>query len=84
MSNEKTLELVRSILTQAIEISHNSIIDVFVDYASHVDSITVRVYLKGWSENLEKDFYRYVYLTDKDSLEQLNYIDKYLLEIRKE
>ena len=83
MNNEKKLELVRQILTQAIEISTNSIIDIFVDFASHVNTVSVRVYLNGWSYEGEFDFSDYVRLNDNDCIIKLNYIDKYLKEIRK-
>lgn len=83
MNNEKKLELVRQILTQAIEISTSSIIDIFVDFASHVNTVSVRVYLNGWSYEGEFDFSDYVRLNDNDCIIKLNYIDKYLKEIRK-
>lgn len=77
-TNEKKLELVQRILRQAIEISTNSIIDIFVDFASHVDSICVRVYLEGWEFEKNADLREQIYLDREDCIEKLNYIDKYL------
>ena len=81
--NEKKLELVGQILTQAIEISTNSIIDVFVDFASHVNSLYVRVYLDGWNFEDKPNFNDYVRLDSNDCIEKLNYIKEYLSKIRK-
>lgn len=54
--NKKELELVRSILTQAIEISSTSVIDVFVNYSGHVDYIGIQVYLQGWNVDIKADY----------------------------
>ena len=54
--NKKELELVRQILTQAIEISSNSVIDVFVNYSGHVDYIGIQVYLQGWNVDIKADY----------------------------
>ena len=85
MNNEKKLDLVQRILKQAVEISSNSIIDVFIDFSSHVQLLTVKVYLEGWNpesnEDYRKDIWFNIY-SEKTCLEQLEEITKYLEEVQ--
>lgn len=81
MNNKKKLELAQQILTQAIEISSNSSIDVFVDFASHVNLITVKVFLNGWSEGVREDYRKDIWFSvfsEDRCLTELNEITKYL------
>lgn len=82
-TNEKKLTLVLGILEQAIEISSNSIIDIFVDFSSHVNLLSVKVYVNGWDYDSDFDFNEYVYINDKNCIEKLNYIDSYLKRLKR-
>ena len=46
---------ITTILGKAMDISENTEVDVFVDYAPHCKSIDVRVFNNGWSYNLKPD-----------------------------
>lgn len=89
MTNKrKKLELVQRILKQALEISTNTSIDVFVDYASHVKSISVKVFLKGWCNQNNPDLNESIYIDndyiEPECIEKLKEIEKYLKNIEKE
>lgn len=80
-------DLVTQILSLAIEISTTSIIDIFVDYSSHVKGLSVRILLKGWSaldNELKYDFNRMIYLDWEDSEEKLKKVLDYLKKIKEE
>lgn len=84
-NKKKKLDLVQRILKQAIEISSNNIIDVFVEYASHVELLTVRVFLKGWNNDNVADYKQEVWFRvydEKTCLKQLEDTIKYLEEIK--
>ena len=80
MNNLKDkIALVTAITEQSIEISDNSIIDIFVDYSSHIKSLSVKVLLNGWSEgNYKPDFNKTIYLdwnnAEKELQEALDYL----------
>mgnify|MGYP003418254787 CR=1 FL=1 len=81
MINEKELELVQRILKQAIEISSNSIIDVFVEFASHVNLISVKVFLEGWNSNKREDYRKDVWFkvfSEDKCIKELEEITRYL------
>ena len=40
--------------------------DAFYDYAAHVNWVTVRVYLGGWSDNLEGVSFKYLPTLEAD------------------
>lgn len=65
---DKKIELVTQILTLSMEISTTSIIDIFVEYSSHVQALHVRCILNGWKPDCEYDFEKGIYL-DWDSSE---------------
>ena len=87
MNNKrKKLALVQRILKQAVEMSSNNIIDVFVDWSSHVELLTVKVFLNGWDENHTEDYRKEVWFRVHDEvmcLKQLQEILKYLEGVRK-
>lgn len=76
----KKLELARQILTQAIELSTTTIIDVFVDFSSHTKGLTVRVMLEGWKEETTTDYSKTIYIdwpnSEKDLQEVIDYLEK--------
>lgn len=78
-SLDKNIELVRQILTQAIKLSTSTIIDVFVDFASHTKGLSVRVILEGWKEESTTDYSKTIYIdwpnSEKDLQEVLNYLE---------
>lgn len=79
--NKKKLESVQRILKQAIEISTNSDIDVFVSYSGHVDYIEIRVYLQGWNSESEADYKTEIWSSIRDEdycLKQLEEASEYL------
>ena len=79
----KNIELVRQILTQSIEISNNSIIDIFVEFSSHTKGLNIRVMLEGWSEQAKTDLNKTIYIDWPGSKEKLNEILDYLKSIRR-
>jgi hypothetical protein len=84
MITTKKIALVRSILELSIEITNSSVVDVFVDYSGHVNCLTVKVYLDGWSpERLQNDYYKILYL-DRDNVNELTKIIDYLKLIKEE
>ena len=81
--NEK-IDLVRSILSLSIEITNNSITDVFCSYSGHTNGLTVSVILDGWkSENPKTDYREIIYL-DRVSVKKLQEIIDYLKLIKEE
>lgn len=63
MINNKKIALVLAILELSIEITNKSDVDIFCDFASHVNSFTVKVVLNGWNnESYETDLYKTMYL----------------------
>lgn len=58
MNKRKKLALIQRILKQAVEMSTNNSIDVFVDWSSHVELLTVKVFENGWSEANPTEDYR--------------------------
>lgn len=82
MNNKrKKLDLVQRILKQAVEMSSNNIIDVFVDWSSHVELFTVRVFLEGWENNDKEDYRKDVWFRifdEEDCIKQLREILEYL------
>ena len=66
----KIMKLVLDIMQLAVEISENTKTDVFVEYAGHVDQLSVRIYEYGWRKGKEH-YDRYVYLdTDENRTEE--------------
>lgn len=85
MNKIKKLALVQRILKQAVKISSNSIIDVSVEYTSHVELLTVRVYLKGWNRNDEADYRQEVWFriyNEEDCIKKLEEILRYLKGVK--
>ena len=78
MINNKKIALVSAILELSIEITNKSDIDIFCDFASHVNSFTVKVVLNGWNNgDYETDLYKTIYLNwecEAELQEVLNYI----------
>lgn len=76
---DKITELVLDIMKLGVEISKNTKTDVFVEYAGHVDQLSVQIFENGW-ENREEYYDRDVYLdttktrTEADIIEALNEI----------
>lgn len=83
-SLNKNIESARQILTQAIEISTNSIIDVFVEYSSHTKGLNIRIMLDGWSEHAQTDLNKTIYIDWKDSEKKLQGVLDYLLNLKEE
>ena len=85
-SKRKKLDLVQRILKQAVEMSSNSIIDVFVEYSSHVELFSVRVFLEGWKTNDKEDYRKDVWFRIYDEehcIKQLREILEYLKGVQK-
>lgn len=85
MNKRKKLALVQRILKQAIEMSSNNIIDVFVDWSSHVELLTVRVYLEGWQPDKEVDYRKDVWFRtygDELCIKELKKVLEYLKGVK--
>ena len=85
-NNKKKLESLQRIMKQAVEISTNSDIDVFVSYSGHVDYIGISVYLQGWDMEKDADFKKEIWFTldDKEQcLKNLAETIEYLEEMEK-
>jgi hypothetical protein len=80
----KNIELVQRILTQSIEISSSTIIDIFVDYSSHTKGLSVRIMLEGWNEKPKTDLNRTIYIDWPGSEEKLNEVLDYLRKLKEE
>jgi hypothetical protein len=74
----KKMQLVLDIMQLGVEISQNTTTDVFVEYAGHVDSLDIRVFYGGWSEDRSADYTKCVYLNTKYRTEE------YIIEILEE
>ena len=82
MVTDKKIALVTAILELSIEITNKSDIDIFCDFASHVNSFTVRIVLKGWnSESYETDFTKTMYL-DWNCEAELQEVLDYIKEVK--
>lgn len=82
---EKKIELAQRILTQSIEISTNTIIDIFVEYSSHTTGLSIRVMKDGWVvDNPKTDYQRTVYLNWNNSEENLQEVIDYLETLKEE
>jgi hypothetical protein len=81
---DKKIDLVRSILSLAIDITNNSDVDVFCDYSGHTNGLSVRVILAGWkAENTYIDYHKIIYL-DRCNEQNLEEVIKYLKLIKEE
>ena len=81
---DKKIALVTAITELAIDITNNTEADVFVDYSGHVNSLYVKVFLKGWTpEYLKHDLYKILYL-ERDNVNELQEIIDYLKAIKEE
>ncbi len=75
----KIMKLVLDIMKLAVEIYKNTKTDVFVEYAGHVDLLSVRIYKGGWIKN-KKCYSKNVYLdvakhrTEEDIIDALEEI----------
>ena len=85
MINNKKIALVSAITELTLEITNNSDIDIFLDFASHVKYFSIKVVLNGWKNNgdYETDLYKTLYL-DWDCEEELEGILNYLKLIKEE
>lgn len=81
---DKKIDLAQTILSLSIDISTNSIIDVFVDFASHTREISVRVIYKGWNKQHEPDYRKTIYLNYENSEEELQEIIDFLKLLKEE
>jgi hypothetical protein len=80
-------DLVTQILSLAIEISTTSIIDIFVDYSSHVKGLSIRVILNGWGNDTtynDYDLNKMIYMDLEDSEQKLQEVLDYLKKIKEE
>lgn len=81
----KKIALVTAITELSIEISTTSIIDIFVDFSSHVKGLRIKVILDGWNpEELKTDYEKTIYLDWPGSEEKLNEVLDYLKTIKEE
>ena len=76
-------ELLQKIMLKAYEVSKNTKHDVLVDFAGHVNSLSVYVYLNGYEEHKRFDITMetYLYLNEEVVLENLQNILKKLKEL---
>lgn len=75
---DKKITLVAEILKLSIEITNNSDADVFCDYSGHVNGLTVRVLLNGWTPDYtEPDYYKSIYL-ERTTVNELEEVINYL------
>lgn len=85
----KKMQLVLDIMQLGVEISQNTTTDVFVEYAGHVDQLSVRIYKSDWKKGVEH-YDRYVYLdvseyrSEEDIIKSLEEIYAELVRIYKE
>jgi len=80
-------DLVTQILSLAIEISTTSIIDIFVDFSSHVKGLSIRIILNGWGNSTthnDYDLNKMIYLDFEDSEQKLQEVIDYLRKIKEE
>lgn len=83
----KKIDQVTQILGLSVEISTNSSIDIFVDFSSHVRSLSIRVLLTGWSTNpmfKDYDLTKTIYLDWDNSEKDLQEVIDYLRKIKEE
>lgn len=75
---DKKIDLVRSILSLSIDITNNSVVDVFCDYSGHTNGLSIRVILDGWkAESTHIDYHKIVYLdrcTEQNLEEIINFL----------
>lgn len=84
---EKKIDQVTQILSLSVEITSSSIIDIFVDFSSHVKSLAIRVLLNGWEADpmfKEYDFTRTIYIDWDNGEEKLQEVIDYLKKIKEE
>ena len=74
---DKKMKLVLDIMQLGVEISKNTKTDVFVNYAGHVDQLSIRIYEDGW-ENSNEHYDRDIYLDTTETRTEENII--YVLE----
>lgn len=51
---------------------------IMVDYSGHVASLSVTVFLNGWKEKIEPDYYRHLYMGIPSDVAQLPGVYEYL------
>lgn len=85
MINNKKIALVTAITELTLNITNNSDIDIFLDFASHVKYFSIKVVLNGWQHNgeYETDLYKTLYL-DWDCEKELEEILDYLRLVKEE
>ena len=84
---DKKISLATEILSLSIEISTNSIIDIFVDYSSHTKGMSIKVIKQGWTQNTSTEDYdlsKHFYLDTKSSLNELQEVLDYLKKLKEE
>lgn len=82
---DKKIALVTAITELSIKISTTSIIDIFVDFSSHVKGLRIKVILDGWNpEELKTDYEKTIYLDWKNSETELQKVLDYLKTIKEE
>lgn len=83
MSLNKKMELVRSILTQSIDISNTTVTDIFTDYYGHVNGFCIRIFIEGWESGKTADLNITVYL-ENDCISTLQMVERTLKNIKEE
>lgn len=86
-NTEKKIDQVTQILGLSITITSSSSIDIFVDFSSHVRSLSIRVLLQGWSTNpifKDYDLTKTIYLDWPNSEKDLQEVIDYLKKIKEE
>lgn len=84
---EKKISLATEILSLSIEISTNSIIDIFVDYSSHTKGMSIKIIKQGWTQNTSPNDYdisKNFYLDMNNSINELQEALDCLKKIKEE
>jgi len=73
-----TEDLLTNILGKCYEISTQTKVDVFFDYAPHTSEIMIRIYPNGWSAEADCEYIRHkgtnsIYFDNEDGTERLEY-----------
>lgn len=81
---DKKIALVTAITKLSIEISTTSIIDIFVDFSSHIKSLSVKVLLKGWDKGnyTTADLNKTIYLDWNNAEKELQSVIDFLEELK--
>lgn len=74
--------LILKIVNKAMLVSNNTKADVFVNYSSHINNLTVFYYIDGWDKDEDFNYYEEIYIDKQTREETIAKLRNILLELQ--